>query len=163
MSPTWNPDEEATSGPIAEKIPEGRWHLTITKVLLTDKNGQPWRTRTNKDLQFLAVFENDDGAEATAFYPVEGKARWRLSRLIRGIGESTSSMAAKGMADPTLLAVKGIGDKFLVGKMLWADVRWDGKYHEIEPITEAARTQPQQGPSAQDKGAPVPGDDDIPF
>lgn len=154
MSPIYDPDAEVAQGAQSEKMPTGRHDVTIAKVIV-DKGGNPWKTKKG-DRQILVIFENDGGQEASAFFPVEGAARWRLAQLWHGIGENTASLKAKGFTDPTTLCVGKIADHWLLKKRLQIDVEFDGKYHDVEIV------MPEQVEPGSGIGKPPPRED-VPY
>lgn len=161
MAPGWDPSAEAAQGAQGEKLPTGKHRVIITKVVVS-KGTAPWKTKAG-DRQIMVVFENEETArEASAFCPVEGKARWRLSKLVHAIGETTDTLKAKGLTDPTTLLIQQIADHYLKGRVLTIDVvLLDNGYHDVEFLEPEPDPQGLKAGSTTGKAAPH--DDDIPF
>jgi hypothetical protein len=160
----WNIDEEAARGDKAEMIPAGpAVDLRIAKVMPAKK---PTR---GGDRQIHVVFEDTDAREAMLTYQVEGKARWKLAALLKGLGYSSKDMEAAGF-EPTMLLTKEIANQWLKDRTLVGDVsyrQYEGKdYADVKPHMPA-QPEPEYADAQPDNGStygkPPPEDDSIPF
>jgi hypothetical protein len=163
-----NLDEDA-GNERAERIPDGVHVAKVVRIFTRSNEGGVLKTK-NKDRKIKVVLGDALGRECWYEAMVEGKAVFKIARLLKHVGYSSEALDADGIGEYTDFLDQQTAERFLLNRRVRIEVSTytgdDGKqYAQVETLPqEDAKGKPQTGAA---KAAPVRAavqeQDDIPF
>jgi len=153
----WNQAAHQEGGEYAEKLPDGKHPVEITRVVFGKKDGTLFKSKGG-DPQIMLIFADELGREALQMVTLSFKAGFILAKILEAAGADLDHMTADGVT-PRSFAEPEFANANLVGRQLEIEVVWSSKngkdFADITPLgTITETTEP---------AAAAQGDDDIPI
>jgi hypothetical protein len=154
----WNHASQQEAGEYAEKLPNGKHPVEITRVVFGKKDGALFKSKGG-DPQIMLIFADELGREAFQVVTLSFKAGFILAKILEAAGADLDRMTADGVT-PKSFAEPEFAVANLVGRQLEVEVVWSSKngkdFADITPLGTITETS-DYAPVIHD------GSDDIPI
>lgn len=158
----WKHSAQQEAGEYAEKLPDGRHPVEITRIVFGKKDGL-FKSKSG-DPQIMLIFADELGREASQIVTLSHKAGFVLAKILEAAGADLERMTADNVT-PKSFAEPEFANANLVGRQLEIEVVWSSKngkdFADITPLGPITETPAAAAPQAH--GAPDGGSDDIPI
>ncbi len=139
----WQEKSEQEGAVYAEKLPNGKHRVTLSRLIFGNRNGQ-FVSRSN-DPQVMLIFSDEQAREVGQMVTLSDKAGWVLARLM-GCFDPPANLArmeADGI-EPNHFANEEFAEKQLLDRQLDIEVAWeqqDGKeFATVTPLKPSGTT-----------------------